>query len=278
MARESIFERKNCEIDLTKKYNDFEYIIYEELYDFTGETINKLFEENFRKWKFRKNYLFLKDFRKDLGFDWNYYSKNDTEISINSFMDYCELIANLVLLTYDKMSGSMRENVDVIMQTMRYDLEKMNFEFHEDHEGKILVVEKDRAAIATAEVLDDNLADEVIEYNHYLLRGDLSRKKHILLALADFLEPKRKLLQSVNKTLDNNIFYLFNNLNIRHNNKEQGKYYCEHIAEMNDEQLEEWYDETYQTALFAILSLEQIERNKKICELKAVMNGEDKKS
>ncbi len=67
-----------------------------------------------------------------------------------------------------------------------------------------------------------------------------------------------------------NIFFMLNNLNVRHNNvNEKDKKYKAYTAHMNDEELEKWYDELYQMILLAILELEQIYRNRLVDELKS---------
>ena len=40
---------------------------------------------------------------------------------------------------------------------------------------------------------------------------------------------------------------------------------------MTDEELESWYDETYQMLLLSILELDNVERNKKVKELKRMI-------
>ena len=108
-----------------------------------------------------------------------------------------------------------------------------------------------------------------MEYNHYSLKGDIVRKRDILRILADKLEPQRKQLKGINSKLEDDVFALLNNLNIRHNNcKEGDKNYKEIVAKMTQDELEGWYDETYQMCLLAFLELDNVERTKKVAELK----------
>ncbi len=123
---------------------------------------------------------------------------------------------------------------------------------------------------AVAEVVDPNTAYAVIEYNHHLLKGDIAEKQRILKLLADKFEPLRGELKRVNKELESNTGYLLNKMNIRHNNME-GKNAIEYVKNLSDEELEEWYDETYQMLLLCFLEYENIERNKKINKLKGVI-------
>ena len=51
----------------------------------------------------------------------------------------------------------------------------------------------------------------------------------------------------------------------------EGKNAIEYVKNLSDEELEEWYDETYQMLLLCFLEYENIERNKKINKLKGVI-------
>lgn len=68
------------------------------------------------------------------------------------------------------------------------------------------------------DLVEPDLAQIILEYHHYLLKGDLGAKKDRLRKLADALEPKRKELDNLNKTLCSDFFFLVNKMNIRHNN------------------------------------------------------------
>ena len=135
-----------------------------------------------------------------------------------------------------------------------------------ENEEQVLITQKNAAVTAAAECVDEELAYQIVKYNHYTLKGDISKKKEIVLKLGSELEPKRGQL---NSKFGDNIFFMLNNLNIRHNNKiKKDKNYKEYVAKMKKNKLEEWYDELYQMMLLAMLELEQVERNQKINELK----------
>lgn len=106
----------------------------------------------------------------------------------------------------------------------------------------------------------------IIEYNHYLLRGNLDRKRLLLIQISDALEPKRKTLEGINKEQTKDFFDLINNMNIRHNNLEpadKGNYNPVFASYTSAEQ-EAWYDLIYEQALMLYMLLEQLDRNKKI--------------
>lgn len=85
------------------------------------------------------------------------------------------------------------------------------------------------------------------------------------------LEAKRSDLKKADKTLENDLFYIFNNLNIRHNNIDpqlKGNYKV-YVAQMPNDELERWYDEAYQMCLLAFLQLENHDRKIEFDKLKA---------
>ena len=116
----------------------------------------------------------------------------------------------------------------------------------------------------------------MIEYNHFMLKGNLQRKKEILLALGRALEAKRNVLKGINMSLADKIFCLYNNLNLRHNNVEQGKNYHKTVDEMKPKQIESWYDELYQMVLLAYLLMENEKRNNEVQKLIQQINSEEK--
>ena len=87
------------------------------------------------------------------------------------------------------------------------------------------------------------------------------------------MEAKRTELAKVDSRFCSDIFYLFNNLNIRHNNVDpsiNGKF-KQAVADMPPEELEHWYDETYQMCLLAFLELDNLERKEKVEQLKQAL-------
>lgn len=136
-------------------------------------------------------------------------------------------------------------------------------------EERVLVVQKDAAATAVAEISPQKLAFLIVKYHHYTLKGNIAEKKSILLALGNELEPKREKLTSINRKLINDIFFMLNNLDLRHNNRTAGdKNYKENVANMSESELEDWYDELYQMILLAMLELDQQERSERVKQLK----------
>ena len=107
------------------------------------------------------------------------------------------------------------------------------------------------------------------------MKGEPDEKKAILLQLASLLEPRRKILEEIDKKLANNLFFMFNNVQIRHNNcdsTDKGKY-REVVDKMSSDELEQWYDETYQMCLLAFLEIDNIDRSERVDKLKEQINN-----
>ena len=73
----------------------------------------------------------------------------------------------------------------------------------------------------------------------------------------------------MNSSFSSDLFYLLNNMNIRHNNIDPDSInYKKWVADMSEQELEEWYDRTYDMCLYAFMTLDQDDHCKKIKELK----------
>ena len=227
----------------------------------------------FKTWKGRGTCISCEDMRKTLNIDKivTYFDPTLEEV-----LTYCEYVANIKNL-YDRSKSSKDVAIydtniaSAISDNLKSLLDWLNQEavFFENEE-MVLITEKNATVSAVAECVDENLAYQIVKYNHYMLKGNIAKKKEILLNLGNVVEPKRADISSANKQLSDNIFFLLNNLNIRHNNvKEKDKKYKEYTAHMSDEELEKWYDELYQMILLAILELEQLDRNRLVDELKS---------
>lgn len=97
-------------------------------------------------------------------------------------------------------------------------LEKYNHKAYIENE-RILIIEDKPEVTAVVEIIEQDLAIDIIRYNHRSLQGEIELKKKILISLGSELEPKRKELQALNKQLSEDIFFMLNNLNVRHNNR-----------------------------------------------------------
>ena len=277
MARYNFFERMEREINFQFEYEKIENIILNETNGY--HTLEDEISENFRRWRLRKNFDSFLELKEYLGFKTEKILKGYTvawkatgEVkSVDTFILYCEMIINMIFGVIEPdLQSHYRKCINAVQSLIDYDLEQINHYIYRTEDGKYLVVQKDAAASAVADIVAPELADAIIEYNHHLLKGDLKSKKLILKQIADALEPRRAELKTVNKTIENDFFYMVNTMNVRHNNCDVSdpSKYNEKFANLTDREKEEWYDEIYQEGLMAYLSLEQVDREKKILDFK----------
>ena len=259
------------EIGLQKEYEKIENVILNE-YEYKGHTIENDIEKHFREWEYRQNYMSFYELRKELGFTYSFngsYVPTGVIRGIDDFLLYCEMLRNLLKHLLIVFPFNEQRIID-INNTIQFDLDRINHQFYVYEDGREIIVQKNAAASAVADIVEPILADEIIRYNHYLLKGDLESKKEILIRIAAALEPMRTELKEANKTIEKDLFFLINTMNVRHNNCDprDEKKYCKEFDALSLSEKESWYDEIYQEALMAFLSLEQQKRERKIAEFK----------
>lgn len=137
----------------------------------------------------------------------------------------------------------------------------------DNREDNIRIVEKNAVTVEVADKEPD-IANVIIEYNHYLLRGNIERKKELLKHMADALDPLRSKLEGLQKRNTNDFFRMVNKMNIRHNNcdPKDAKNYNAKFDELSRIHKETWFDLIYEQGLALYVLLEQQEENKKIAD------------
>ena len=116
-----------------------------------------------------------------------------------------------------------------------------------------------------------------MEYNRFSLKGDLEEKKVILKALGDVVEPILKSNEwkgCAYKQIGDDTRFLLNNFNIRHNNMD-GTNKKEYLSTITPEELERWYDKTYDCLLAVIILNEQIQSSAEIKTVKGLMGKKE---
>lgn len=293
MVRKNIFQKMQEIHDFSKEILRIEYFLNQKetiaiRYDVLMDRYNYYKIESFvdkylfLEWENRGNCVNCNEMRRDLQINRLVsYCETGIDVTIEELFDYLEYIANILNLIINYKWDNINNVIDkriynAIISNVRNILASLNCEIYKSDDKKVIIVEKNPAATAVAEIIDENITDDVIQYNHYLLKGDIETKKKILLALGVKLEPKRNNLKEINKSLESNIFFMLNNLNIRHNNCDisNEKNYKKYVANMSKETLEGYYDELYQMILLAFLLMDNVDRMKKIDELKNKIGGQ----
>lgn len=253
--------------DIKKEYDKLFTIFNTE--DSDGSILRDLCERFFLTLPFRGTCISFDEFNKTHGF---FFERSPKEFDINYLVNYCEYIYNIVINIDTNLHFSNsrfpdpKEHIETLIETIGYMSIKDN--------DFTLFVPKSQPAIVVSEMLPSDLSYKVIEYNHHSMKGDIGRKQATLKLLADQLEAKRADLHSVDKTLTSDLFFIINTLNIRHNNvAPDSKSYIKAVADMPKEELEEWYDRTYDMCLYAFMTLDQSDHNAIVKALKAKIDN-----
>ena len=278
MVRKNIFEILENKWDIIDEIKRIYYLLN---YNSVRSSVNYISPIEFAdiycfsKWKNRYSYLNIEDMADDLDIELDEDNIPDNLTTVE-ILKYLEFAINIIMLCdskilqensqygYNNKYWILDENINIALEHLNFCKQELN------NEERIILIEKNPSAIAVAEIVDENTACKVIEYNHYLLKGDIDKKKEILLQLANKYEGIKSNIKSLNGKLDDDIGFMLNNINIRHNNK-SGKSKKEYVSKMRKDTMEKWYDETYQMLLLAFLLTEQPSRSKKISQLKEKM-------
>lgn len=278
---EIVNENKNIDRDIERiiaLFQQQDTIFSNTEYTTKNYTVRKFVEIYcFNNWACRGHCINIDDFFETIDFNTNiYFAKSD----MDSFFTIVEAIYSFWYLAEKKSKYYIENKSGNFLITKNFYLLKNILDdmigeynckaYFDDEKECVIVIEDKQEVTAVAEILPSQLATNVIKYNHRLLKGDIELKKSILWSMGNDLESKRQKLQNINNQLCSDIFFMLNNMNIRHNNtnvEDQTKYKkC--IDEMTYRELEEWYDELYQMMLIAFLLLDNMERTEKIKELK----------
>lgn len=230
----------------------------------------------FSKWKHRGHFIDLKDLLEAINY--NSLKKQAKSGDVDSFITLVELTYNIWALAYKdvkKRNSSCRgeDGFYHLEKVMLDNLDKYNHKFF-SCDDRFLVIEDKPEVTAVAEIVQQPLALDIIKYNHRSLQGEIEIKKAILITMGTELEPRRGELERLNKQLASDIFFMLNNVNVRHNNcVPTDSKYKEFVANMKPKQIEEWYDELYQMILLAFLLLDNEGRSIKVGQLKTDIVG-----
>lgn len=176
--------------------------------------------------------------------------------NLEFYINMMDLIDIIVLEKFGKhslFSGVIKnQRIKIFVQIIDNLLEVISAKKIEIEPHKFIVVANNEEAVAVAEISKNNqISIEVLRYNHFKVKGDISAKRNILIALAHDFEKDRK--KSNNKAGED-FFFIVNKSNIRHNHEKNPD---SHITtNMSDDEIEEVYDLAYRLYLTAKLNHE----------------------
>ena len=263
---------KNASIDIRREYDHLYGFFYlQKMADGTGNyvSLRDSCAANFIRLPFRGTCISLDDFDDFYGYS---FEKIPSDFNLEYLISFCEYSYNLAVYNqgfgYGIQMFGLSQSIQFYVQQVLTVIDTIGY-MSNTQNGITDFVSKDQAAISAAEIVEPDLSYRIIEYNHYSMKGNLERKKATLLALADKLEPKRAKLKQINSSLESDLFYLLNSVNVRHNNSDPGsKNYIHFVSDMKDVDIEKWYDDMYQMCLLAFLELDHLERKERVKQIK----------
>lgn len=260
-------------VDYKKEYKKLYELLFSGYTDMNGDyhSTYTTLSKSFTSFYFHGTYLSLKEFDEENGF--NFPDPSQDTPKIEDLILLMEYFYNMLVGYMGSQNMLFYGGIDTqfLMQHILKVCDAIGYK--QESEGSFTVfVEKNAVvtAVAESELIPLELSYKLITYDHHSMRGDLEGKKTIILRLAALLEAKKSILHQVNLNLENDLFYIFNNFNLRHNNCDssaKGKY-KPYIANMKKDDLENWYDEAYQMCLLAFMEIEQAARKPKFDAIK----------
>ncbi|SDP18137.1 hypothetical protein SAMN05216494_0716 [Streptococcus sp. NLAE-zl-C503] len=234
---------------------------------------NRLLEElkhKFLNYQNRRTFIDFDEFLK--------FCLSQADNELEELFIFAELL-NDMLSIINPNHPLLRDDVYAVRENINRVLDLSNHEFLILESGRQIIVEKNAYASEVSQIISETSiqdAIKVLEYNHFSNKGNIQRKKEILIALANYLEPFRRELNNSEELKDilkvNNqkviafekLFEVYNNFGLRHNNSNQ------YHLDLTDDELEQWYDDIYTSTLFVILSMDE---SRILSKLKTLREG-----
>ena len=258
---------KGAGINITNEYNRINELF--ESTELSADSVRDSIESAFLDFpkSFRGRTVSLDDFDSTYGFKKIGFA---SDVSIEELLSRCEYITNLcnqLCKCWDStLDVSDWLSIRLLTETIEGCIDELGF-VPAKIEDFVIYVEKDSAAISVAEIVPEQLAFVVLEYNHHKLKGDLNKKRQLLKEMADNIEPERKRLRSINSTLETQLCQLMNKF-IRHDHSQ-----TPFIVTMKKQEIESTYDDIYQMWLLAKLELDNLERKNRMQGLLEKINS-----
>ena len=274
--RNSFWDHVSRQSDLKKEMMFLEKIFCESKFYldcYSCTLINYIDRFYFLSWAAENKitYPTIGDLRSEIGIE---RLKKAETLDVANFLLYLECTVNLINIVFEKSEDN---DALEIAKNMYFNIstncERLNFKIVEFSKNLLKIVEKNAATTAVADKYsgkEPDLSFKVIEYNHFLLRGNIDRKREILCTIVSKFEAVRPLLKSSGfKELESDAGFLVNNLNIRYNNTDaQSRSHIPHVANMRPDELEKWYDKTYDVLLLTLLASDFSAQHKDILNLR----------
>lgn len=260
-------------IDIKEEMNNIYCVFFEENHYFdslwASMPISTYIDSSyFRSLKCSGSYLHIEEYFNDLNINFDHSSIDDLFRAYEFIYTILFQTVRLVSIKDQRTFESVIKDVVRIITTVT---DKIGYKvdlIDNNELGKVCcITPRDALQQEVIEIVDDkNVVFSLIEYNSNMCKNNLKRKKELLTNLSNYVEPmmKEKQYMAKYKELIDDLGFMLNNLQIRHNNIE-GKNFFYNQVKAN---LEEWYDKTYQLILALIYKKKEISIHEEVSTLK----------
>ena len=227
----------------------------------------------FKDWKAKEGCSDTDEMRAGLNIDGILRSADPSESEVLTYLQYTLNIAELCRRSFNREEAPGYDfdirNYTELLSRIREILRHFRYEVKYVPEKEfIFLVPDDPAAEAASQDESDPVSSAITEYRSSSSRGHMARKRELLSFLGNRIESYPDNLKSENSVLFSRIEFMLNNINIRNDNV-SGEQMIERVAAMSGEEMENWYDETYQMMLLRILQHENTDRMSRVDDLAA---------
>ena len=213
-------------------------------------------EDVFDRLPIKRTCVHLNDLLNELGIDLK--RKNAT------MDDLFDLIEFILCVIDSEPYAWCKDRYAPIINNINIVLDKTSHKIVQYKKGKIIVPKDSTIEEAAVLAKNKNLSLEILAYNHRSNNGNLQNKADILNLIAKQYEDD---IAKDKSQLGDDIRFLLNNFNIRHNNEDSEKNNTEFMNRV-DKNLELWYDRLYCLFISFIITSQQKEISSEIKKLK----------
>lgn len=254
---------ENASVDIKREYDRLYAMFY--IHKIPTDSLWDVCAKNFLRVPFRGTCITLDDFD---DFHKIAFEKSPAQFDVDYLVSFCEYSYNLVLYSqngYDfvPMMG-MISPLQLYMNQVRKVIELIGYTENLQDGVTDFVPKNAEVIIAAKSVNDAKVSYDILEFNHHSMKGNLEEKRKALCSFANYFEQKRGELKRFNKDFENNLFTMFNNFNIRHDNDGNNPL----LENTSNEKLEEYYDITYELCLTAFSIIGGADSNRKAKDLR----------
>lgn len=248
MARRNIFELlagSSIEedihaLDLLIHSTHFNYYISYHVFD---TTIEQYANKSFHNWTMRGSAVSLNNVRERLGFQdfKRFISNGDNQIMYLEYalnvLDLFSKVEDLPSCINEPVYINAVHNCNLIVEKLALKPIKLNLQM-----GSFILVPTDPIAVSVAEKMSEkDISIQILQYHHHLLKGDIEKKKSILLAMSLLFEKDRFAMENgPYKQLTKDIGFVLNKFNIRHS------FSSTVFSSFSKQELEKVYDDLYE--------------------------------